>query len=296
MRVRSQAVIATVSGLFGAALEAQAPRPEVFAPGVVSVEGQNLYRGQFTPDGQAFYFFRKLDDGRENYRIWYTERTGDQWQPAARLRVEPEDSDMYPAFSPDGNVMVISSYRPNHDSDTHQANLWYLRRSEGGWGAPVFMAEQSNTEAYNPGPYFGPDGALHYKEITWGQDGRRLSLKAAWDGTSFGAPEPSDHLAPWQEWQGFFLWDATLSPDASMAILGASPIDPETGRRGRTDLFVSFRTEAGWTEPVDLGPHVNSSGDEAFAIFTPDGSHMLFVRSFATYYIVPTAAIRGLAP
>jgi len=46
--------------------------------------------------------------------------------------------------------------------------------------------------------------------------------------------------------------------------------DMEGGYGGK-DIYVSQRLENGWSEPVNLGPKVNSSGDEVFPFISNDG-------------------------
>ncbi|MBL7944371.1 MAG: CDC27 family protein, partial [Flavobacteriales bacterium] len=43
------------------------------------------------------------------------------------------------------------------------------------------------------------------------------------------------------------------------------------GGYGGTDIYVSQRTPDGWTEPVNLGPGVNSEGNEMFPFMTDNG-------------------------
>lgn len=289
-----------IVGLFGqiwmTPVPGQVLQPTVFAPGVVSVDGESLYRGQFTPDGGEFYFFRPLEDGEENYRIWFTRSSGDGWTPAEQLRFSPDASDMYPTFSPDGEVMVMSSYRPAPGTDVRQANLWFSRRDGRQWTAPVFMSEQSNTDTYNPGPWFGPDGHLYWVDVTWGATGRRLHRRATWDGSSFGSPEANPYMEPWESWRtDRIVWDVTPAPDDTFVILGVSVRDAATGATQPSDLFVSFRDGDEWTEPIDLGPGVNTAGFENFVSFTPDGTRMLFVRDFETAFQVPVEVLRTLA-
>ena len=49
-----------------------------------------------------------------------------------------------------------------------------------------------------------------------------------------------------------------------------------TGGYGGFDLYVARRTAAGWSEPVNLGPRVNSPAHEYDPAVTPDGQQLLF--------------------
>jgi hypothetical protein len=67
-----------------------------------------------------------------------------------------------------------------------------------------------------------------------------------------------------------------IAPDESYLIFSRTV--PE--ERGRSDLFVSFRTpdSSSWTEAVNMGDAVNSLHNETSPIVTPDGRHLFFLR------------------
>lgn len=50
------------------------------------------------------------------------------------------------------------------------------------------------------------------------------------------------------------------------------------GGLGNADLWISSREGSDWTEPVNMGEPVNSSGYEGFASLSPDGKVLYFVR------------------
>ena len=59
----------------------------------------------------------------------------------------------------------------------------------------------------------------------------------------------------------------TLSADGQTLIF-ASNMD---GGLGETDLYMSRRTQSGWSEPVNLGAKINSAGSELFPFLHPSG-------------------------
>lgn len=82
-------------------------------PPVIAAEPGTLFRGTFSPDGLAFYYFLKVSQNGEDYRIFCTNRTGAEWsEPTLVPLGDPDASSMYPALSPDGELLVFSTYRP----------------------------------------------------------------------------------------------------------------------------------------------------------------------------------------
>ena len=276
-----------------AALEGLGTRPTapvVFAPGVVSVDGLSVYRGCFSPDGSAFYFFRRAAGEGESYRIHVTELLHGAWQPATPVDLGGDHSDLYPTLSPDGRFMVFSSYRPVPGTTTvRQANLWFTERGTDGWSEPRYLEGLSNPDAYNPGAVWGPDDILRYKEVTW-RPGRRLHLAASWTGSSFGDPRPDEAFTWAGRIEGHYVWDVTLSPDRSIAILGVSRVDAR-GWRGQSDLWYARLRGGAWGAPKPI-PGVNDAElSENFPVFTPDGEELLFVRDTAKYYKIPVSVL-----
>lgn len=71
----------------------------------------------------------------------------------------------------------------------------------------------------------------------------------------------------------------SVSRDESFVILTAG-----RGGLARPDLFVSFRShDSGWTEPVSLGPTINSASDDYGAYVTSDGRYLFFSRCNGEY-------------
>ena len=64
-------------------------------------------------------------------------------------------------------------------------------------------------------------------------------------------------------------YNAFIAPDESFIIVTGRATEPPETRN--VDLFVSFRTrDAGWTEPVSLGPAINSS--RSLFLYGPPGN------------------------
>jgi sugar lactone lactonase YvrE len=267
----------------------------VFAPGAVSVPGDNVYRGAFDPTGTAFYFFRRVGRG-EDYRIFVTHLLAGGW--SAPERVFPgEYSDLYPTIAPDGTRMVFTSYRPlpGDTARARKANLWYADRTATGWGEPRYMARASTPANYDSKPVYQADGNVHFDTTLpdWRTRAHRLTR---WNGAGFGPPEPDPRPVITQSWAfddpaRYYVWDAEESPDGRFALLEVSEVTGD--RRGPSDLWVAFRDAAGWGRPQRLDV-ASSPAYDNFFLFTPDGASVLFVRGFETYYRLPVARIEAL--
>lgn len=270
--------------------EAAAPRPEAFAPGIVSGEAWTLYKGAFAPDGEAFYFFRQVSNDGEDYRIYVTERRDGEWGQARRLALGADHSDMYPAISPDGRYLVFSSYRPLPGSEepAHNANLWFAARQGEDWAAPRHLASLGAPENYDAGPYFGPDGALYFVSTLPDWASSIFARVAFADGEVHGPVETIDMtaLAAWRA-EELHFWGAVRAPRDDLWVAEYSPRG-EDGRPGPADLYAVSREGGEWGAPRALGGGVNTpDANENFAVFGADGADLYFVRNFTDYLRLP---------
>ncbi len=287
--------LAVVGTCLAAPAEAQRGEPEPFLPGIVTVEGENVYRGTFDRGGDRFWFFRKLGEGREQYRIWVTERGADGWRPPRRVDLGGDHSDLYPTVSPDGRALVFSSYRPIPGGGPPQANLWWAPLgSDGTPGAPRYLGELSDPAAYDAGPVFDPDGTLRWTSEVWGPEARRTHRRARWTGSGFGPAEADPTPEAWRaRLPDHLIWRVVTAPDGRWAAVEASALGSD-GRPGPSDLWLSRRVGDGWGDLIDPGALVNTpDAYENFAGFTPDSHGLLFVRDFATYLRLSLEGMAG---
>lgn len=265
--------------------------PELVAPGVIS--GSSVYVGQFTPDGDTLYFFRKVGAG-EDYRIFRSARRGTRWQAAEQVELGGDFSDLYPTISADGQRMVFVSYRPvpGHPDQHPQGHLWMTERAGSRWGPPRFLADVTRLGYYHSHPTLRADGRLRFArqgstyrnkvllDARWGRDG---SVRV-------------DTAEVWTNWQqrvrnGEQIHDVEESPDGRYVILviGARSAASPTG--DPADLYIASRRAGGWSEPQRLGGGVSSPGFDNFPFWSPDGRDFYFIRDFRNLYRVPVSAL-----
>lgn len=268
--------------------------PQRFGGNVLS--NGEVFRGSFSPDGNSFYFFRKVIPNQEEYRIFVSHRNGDNWSAPERVVLGGDYSDTYPALSKDGNRLVFSSYRPAPGDTSHKPNahLWYVDREGNGWGRPVFMKEASKLGHYHSWVEFGYDGGIYFRRTTpdWSSN---ETLVSRWRNGSYGAAEPVAALSRWKNWRSDVrVAGASFGPTGDQIFLDVATSNPQTGRPA-SDIWVSLKRGDGWTDPKPLGAGVNTDGFDVFPFFSPSGRDMYFVRDFSAFYHVPlNAALSGV--
>lgn len=265
---------------------AQSAAPTLFGAGVLSVG--EVYRGCFALDGRAFYFFKKVTPQQEDYRIFVARLVKGQWSEPVRVKLGGDFSDLYPALSKDGKRMVFSSYRPvpGDTSAKPNAHLWSVDRQGDGWGEPVLLTQANQLGHYHSWVEFGADKMLYFRRTTpdWN---RTVTLRARWNGSTYGAPEPFAEVERWRNWRSDVrVAGGSPGPDSNVIFLDVGTRNPTTGR-GASDIWVSFRQGQEWAEPKPLGAGVNSAGYDVFPFFSPNGKELYFVRDFAAFYRIP---------
>lgn len=68
--------------------------------------------------------------------------------------------------------------------------------------------------------------------------------------------------------KGYSVGHPAFSPDGNSLYF----VSDKPGGRGGTDLYVTNRTQSGWSEPINLGNEINSSGNEMFPWMSKDGT------------------------
>lgn len=184
-------------------------------------------------------------------------------------------ADIAPQISPDGQTLYFD--RKNDPANTGGAadrdDIWYsIRQPDGSWsparnlGAPLNTARENFVAAVMPGGNTLLLGNV-YGATEAGGSGVSITHRTR-DGWS--APEAL-HIRNFQnrnEYASYYL------SQAGQALLMAIERD---GGAGDQDLHVSFRQADGsWSEPLNLGPTVNTADDEDSPFLASDGVTLYF--------------------
>ena len=183
-------------------------------------------------------------------------------------------SDFGPAFH--GEAIVFASARgegsfiKRRHAWTGQPflDLWVAESGDEGFEEPNRFSARLNGR-FHEGPLsFDPDGTVYFTRNPAGKDegdSRKLQVfranvteTDAWEEATvvdLGAPEFSNA-------------HPTISADGNQMIFASDRPDGFGG----SDLWMSTRDAEGWSDPVNLGPEVNTEGEEVFPFLHADGT------------------------
>lgn len=177
-------------------------------------------------------------------------------------------------FSADGLEVYGISYR-NRPGAYGLGDLWVCKRAspEDDWGLPENLGATINSASHDGSPFLTADGLeLYFWSGRGGGYGvqdlyvtRRATRTSPWGvPTNLGQPvnTSQQESAPVVSPDGLELYFASVRPDGY----------------GGWDMYVSKRAtpDDPWGDPVNLGPAVNSPGNDGASSLSPDGLLMFF--------------------
>jgi serine/threonine protein kinase/Tol biopolymer transport system component len=233
----------------------------------ITADGLMLYANASTirPNGA-------LDEG--DLYVWTRETTHDNWGAPVSLgpMVNSSFAELHAGISADGLTLFFTSDRPGGCGDQ---DLWVTTRTtrQGAWSEPVNLGPSVNSPYADGAPSLSTDGlSLFFHSERRGGNGdgdlwvtTRKDLDAPWS--------PPQNLGPVvnsSDWEG----GPSISADGRTLFFSSR----RAGGAGEADLWVTRRATTGdvWTQPVNLGPLVNSALGDGSPCISPNGFTLYF--------------------
>ena len=223
--------------------------PELFAPGIVSVDKYSEFVCMFTPGAEECIFDRHGDDEYQRGAVFTTRIEDGQWTKPEIYRVFEDFEDvLLPTLSPDGQYWFFTSKGlPVPEGTKKIIPLYFMKRTETGWTQPKYITHSIHA-------------SMTLDRTVYINSGRKIlshpEIKGVVD--LYGSvPFDAGH--------------AVISPDGSYLIFDNN----ELPQQGDCRLFVSFKNKDGtWSDPVSVGGHIKQ---QAFcAWITYDGKYIFF--------------------
>lgn len=233
---------------------------EVFAAGIISIEGVTEYPCSFSPDfTHMIYGHSNKEKGR--YLLESKLQEDDTWSTPQKISFTgfQEGEAIY---SPDGSKIFFSVHSDTTKKKIH--DLWFVEAEDGGWSEPIKLNDSINSDDYE---YFAT--LTNENRMYFSREGKMM--QADFDGTDYVNIQLVDSVINNME----FVSHPYVSLDGSYMIFDS----PEPGGMGNGDLYISFNEEDKWRKPVNLGAAINSKGWDGMPMVSPDGKYIFFVRA-----------------
>jgi len=247
---------------------------EVFAPGVVSIDGIAEFGSTYSKDANEFFF--AIERTRGKAETHYMKRNGNTWSKATPLLVHDRYSYNDPMLSPDQQRLYFISDQPLSGSGPkNDFDIWYVERNGNGWSPPKNAGPSINSDENEYYVSFTSSGTMYFSSgrntsAEHPKDYDVYSAKATKDG--FQMAEKLGASINTEQYEG----DVFIAPDESYLIVASE----RPGTFGSGDLFISFKTSEGkWTPVKNMGQNVNGPRFDYCPFVTADGKILLYTRA-----------------
>ncbi len=237
---------------------------------------------RISADGKTLYFGREYYSGniggdQDGEDFYISNFDGTSWSVAQNMGapINSDKVDNIASFSTDNNSFIFSS----------GTKFMIQRRNESGWGAPEEMGLSYTNEANHFEATLSPDG----KAILFATQNK--------DNLYYGHGEERDIYASALQPDG--TWGPPINLGRTINTSGdeTSPFLAADGRTlyystdgkpgyGGSDVFMSKRignSWTQWTEPVNLGPEINSGGFDAYYVVPASGAYAYMVSDIGGF-------------
>ena len=219
-----------------------------------------------TTDGKRLFIASTRPGGFGGIDIWIAERpnTHTPWGTPTNLgpRVNSADNDFCPSPQPGGHFMFVS----NRPGGCGGADIYRTRFDhQNGWAPPANLGCAVNSAADEAGPVL----ARHTLYFSSTRAGNSDIYASAALGSRIGPPQPIVELnSPVDDSRPF------VRPDGKEIVIDST----RPGGLGQTDIWGANRRHAHepWSQPVNLGPAVNSPTAETRPSLSSDGTTLYF--------------------
>ncbi len=230
--------------------------PEIFAPGIISLNNRLETYPTFSPDGNEIFFtvVTVVNTSWTKCKILHSLKQNGIWsEPDTAIFSNNNYINWESFISPDGNRQFFASNRP----PSSNIDIWMTERmSDTCWSDPVRLNSPVNSGAEDGSACVTSNGTLYFKSRRGGGIGGSWLYRAKLIDSSYSQVESLGNIINTrpQETEPF------MAPDESYLIF-ISKTRP--GGCGGWDLWVCFqKTDSSWTEPINMGPNINTADDE----------------------------------
>ena len=227
-------------------------------------------------NGLELYFLTERSGGHGEADIWVTTRTAtdEVWGTPVNLgtTINTSSYDSGPNISSDGLSLYFTSFLPGGEGED---DLWVTNRTtvSDPWGPPINLGSTVNCPTWDYDPSISSDGLELYftsnRPGGYGETDIWVTTRATME-DEWGEPV---NIGPIVNSNTY-----TQSPSISSDGLALFFESNQPGGVGNSDIWMTRRATKNdpWTEPVNLGSPVNTTGYEKMPDISADGRTLYF--------------------
>lgn len=243
--------------------------PQIFAPGIISLSGRLETYPAFSPDGKDMYF-SVVNASWSKGVIFHTRVRNGIWTIPDTAAFSKNIYINWESFiSPSGNKQFFATNRP----PSIGMDIWMINRtSDSTWSEATRLNSPVNSGAEDGSACITNNGTLYFKSGRGGGVNGSMLYRSLLIDTSYSQIENLGSIIHTAAGES----EPFMSPDESYLIFISQS---RPGGYGGYDLWICFKKLNGiWTEPVNMGPNINTALDEYGPRVTQDGNYLFFTR------------------
>lgn len=193
------------------------------------------------------------------------------------VTVNSKYPDYMPALDPTGTKLYFTSKRLGGIKDENPSDkegdedIYFIEKSDAGWGAPVLLPEPINSSSNEGAACFSADGQLMVYTAC-GRDGGVGNCDlyiSTLEGSKWTTPINVGNVVNSDAWDS----QPTISSDGNRIIFASS----RNGGYGSEDLYMTERNVFGeWGPAMNLGGMINTPFSDHSPFFSQDGKTLYF--------------------
>jgi WD40-like Beta Propeller Repeat len=252
--------------------------PTLFAPGLVSTEGQTEFGSVFSKDGNVFYYAAEPNGKAEIRSIRFKNNV---WGKSEVVLTHSRYGYNDPFLSPDEKRLYFISDRAiDGKGDKKDYDIWYIEEKGVRWSGPINAGNKINSSKNEYYISFTKTGTMYFSSNRNAENNTNnynvyCSKKIKGE---FQTPVKLSNAIN----SDFYEADVFVAPDESYLIFSAD----KPGGYGSGDLYISFLNANGtWMDAKNVGNEINGERSEYCPFVTTNGKYFFYTKENDIYWV-----------
>ena len=241
--------------------------PKLFMSGVVTKRNLRHFGSSFSENGKHIVY--TISDRKTPSKVvTQTFEKGKFTKPKLIVK-DTFHSFADASFSQDGNTITLTSTLPQNGAkdDNSKNGIWQFNRDGENWGKPSFINLKMDYEGGFGYPTLTKDKTLYFAYI---DTTRNMDLfYSKFKKGVYQKPIKLPNTINSNSFEG----DPYIDPKERFLIFAGFNREENYGR---SDLYISFKTEKGWSKAINLGKEINSHSYDGSPYVTGDDKYLIF--------------------
>ncbi len=250
-----------------------------FASGFISKSNEYEFGSIFSKDATEFYFAVSVK-GKGDIR--YTHLEDNKWTTPKTIISHPKYGYNDPFLSPDEQRLYYISDMPRNANDTiKDIDIWYSKKENGSWSAPINAGMNINSDKNEYYISFTASGTMYFASNKNAAANKNNDFDIYAASNTKGTFDIPKKLSAAINTKGYEA-DVFIAPDESYIIFAA---ERKEGL-GRGDLYISFKDANNkWLPAKNMGLAINTTGHELCPFVSYDGKYFFYTSKKDIYWI-----------